>query len=305
MTQNGSEVGSVSVVIPTFNRQHDTLRAIASALAQGPVVGEVIVVDDGSMPAFVLDGGKIQVSRVKLIRVERNQGTAAARNHGWRAATRPWLAFLDSDDAWLPGKLENQLALAEERAQGLVAFSCAWVGSPVSDRPSKRIPSPGLVSTDFLSGCWFCPGSTLLIPRFTFERIGPFDERLRRLEDLEWFIRFGQAGGALHVSERAGALITFGSRAMLAPVLTAVQVIRESFIDGAAPLAFGQARKLNAYLYLECAAAARNEGHWIAAAAYLARSFILVPRFRLHQRAFWRKVPWTNGLDLSPTEASS
>jgi hypothetical protein len=98
----------VSVIIPTYNRSQSVREAIESVLAQTYRDHEVIVVDDGSAddtPAVLGSFG----DRIKAIR-QANAGVSAARNAGIRAARGDWLAFLDSDDLWVPGKLERQMA---------------------------------------------------------------------------------------------------------------------------------------------------------------------------------------------------
>ena len=98
---------SISVVIPTCNRRDLLPRALDSVLAQTSLADEIIVVDDGSH-----DGTPELVRRnypqARLI-VQSNAGVSAARNRGISSATGEWIAFLDSDDAWLPRKLERQL----------------------------------------------------------------------------------------------------------------------------------------------------------------------------------------------------
>lgn len=94
---------TVSVVIPTYNRAHSIGAALDSILAQDPPADEVIVVDDGStdntLEVLAAYGDRIAVLR------QDNAGAAAARNTGIRHATGDWVAFLDSDDLWLPGRL--------------------------------------------------------------------------------------------------------------------------------------------------------------------------------------------------------
>lgn len=94
---------TVSVIIPTFNRAAAVRAAIDSALSQEPAPDEVIVIDDGSTdstPETLASYG----DRIVAIRRE-NGGAGAARNTGIARATGDWLAFLDSDDLWLPGRL--------------------------------------------------------------------------------------------------------------------------------------------------------------------------------------------------------
>ena len=99
----------ISVIIPIWNRAQSVGKAIDSALSQALPSGhaiEVIVVDDGSSDrpeeALACFGGSI-----RLLRHPENQGAAAARNTGCEAASGEYIAFLDSDDSWLPGKLVN------------------------------------------------------------------------------------------------------------------------------------------------------------------------------------------------------
>jgi glycosyltransferase involved in cell wall biosynthesis len=100
----------LTVVIPTYNRQDITLRALTSVLDQGLADIEVVVVDDGSQPEFVLPAVVADDRRVRLVRHGANRGAAAARNTGLARAHGRWAAFLDSDDRWLPGTLAPRLA---------------------------------------------------------------------------------------------------------------------------------------------------------------------------------------------------
>src|SRR5271169_6309691 len=103
----------VSVVIPTYNRAHLVCRAVDSALAQCLDGDEVIVVDDGSTDnteAALAPYG----SRIVHLRVP-NGGAGKARNIGVKAASNPLIAFLDSDDEWMKGKLEIQRTLMQAR----------------------------------------------------------------------------------------------------------------------------------------------------------------------------------------------
>ena len=104
---------SVSVIIPTYNRVRTLPRALDSVLAQTRAVDEIIVVDDGSTDSTV-DLLLANYPQVKLLQ-QPNLGVSAARNHGIREASSDWIALLDSDDRWLPTKLEAQVALVEQR----------------------------------------------------------------------------------------------------------------------------------------------------------------------------------------------
>jgi glycosyltransferase involved in cell wall biosynthesis len=103
----------VSVIIPTFNRAAVIGRAIKSVLAQTHSVHEIIIVDDASSDNTVQASLNCYPA-CRIIQFRRNQGAQAARSAGIQAATGEWIAFLDSDDWWLPQKLEWQLEKAAE-----------------------------------------------------------------------------------------------------------------------------------------------------------------------------------------------
>lgn len=109
---HGTDV--VSVVIPTYNRAQYLPEAIASVVSQGPAIGEIIVVDDGSTDDTEAVLRKLEEPRLRVLR-QSNRGPAAARNHGWRASRGPWVAFLDSDDTFAPGAIEALLTAARSR----------------------------------------------------------------------------------------------------------------------------------------------------------------------------------------------
>jgi glycosyltransferase involved in cell wall biosynthesis len=124
MTPLMAEAFGVSVVVPIYNRPEKGRRAINSICQQTYPVKEVIVVDDGSQPPFILsDHQKLDI-RVKVIRLEKNVGQQSARNIGIDAATAPLIAFCDSDDVWHSNKLEVQIAALSERG-AQTSFLCS------------------------------------------------------------------------------------------------------------------------------------------------------------------------------------
>src|SRR5690348_15078750 len=116
----------VSVIVPVFNRAATIGRAVASVVVQTMADWELIVVDDGSAddPAGAL--AALSDARLRLLRHERNRGAAAARNTGIAAARAPLIAFLDSDDEWLPEKLARQVAAVERAGPALGALCTAF-----------------------------------------------------------------------------------------------------------------------------------------------------------------------------------
>ena len=184
---------TVTVVIPTWNRASLIGRAIDSVLAQELPPGhslEVIVVDDGSTDSLAEVLQRYE-GRVSCVRHERNLGAAAARNAGVAAGTGTFVAFLDSDDTWQPGKLVRQLAVMA--ANGWKACCTAYY---LVQNGKDAIISPRIYRTQALGlrelvwGCFVSPGSTLICEKKLFSEIGPLDSTLRRLEDWDWLLRY-------------------------------------------------------------------------------------------------------------------
>ena len=286
----GTQSIRISIVIPTFDRPRTTALAVVSAARQTLKPYEIIVVDDASACPPDLSNGVGGGVSVRLITMPTNRGAAAARQAGVDVAGGTHIAFLDSDDTWLPDKLAAQVGVLQGAYDTPVAVSCGWIWVHAMDEVAGVEVRPMAASTllDFAGGCWFSPGSTLLLPRSVFETVGPFDPELRRLEDYEWFLRFAKAGGRLAVSDVTGALIDHGRRAGRADVGQAASLIWARHTDG---LSRREKSHLKAYLNLEQAAAARNEGRWAAAVLALARSFAYRPRGKVHVRRRWAIAP--------------
>lgn len=277
----------ISVIIPVYNRQESLARAVRSVLAEIGPGDEVVVVDDASSPPAVLDEAMQADGRVKLLRKAENGGPASARNAGVAAATKEIVAFLDSDDEWLPGKLAAQLDVLAKAGPGMVAVACGWRETVEGAEFRVRMPVASSSSSDFFAGCWFCPGSTLLMRRSDFLAIGPLREDIRRLEDLEWFLRFGRAGGRLVVADVVGATIARGGNARPDLVEQAADVIMRE-LDAIAAPSEAERADLAAYFDLERAGAWRNVGDRARAAWWLARSLLRRPRLQPALRRWWR-----------------
>ncbi|XBH22172.1 glycosyltransferase family 2 protein [Jonesiaceae bacterium BS-20] len=127
----------ISVVIPHFNSSATLARALASVERQTYQASEILVVDDRSTPQEVAAALEIiaRIPHARLIRQPVNAGPASARNAGWNEAAGDWVAFLDSDDAWHPQKLELQIpVLADRRQPSMVGSQIVALG-PSQDFP--------------------------------------------------------------------------------------------------------------------------------------------------------------------------
>ena len=182
----------VSVIIPAYNRADVLPRAIASVLNQTFTDYEIIVVDDASTDntASVAENTN---GPLRVISHELNRGTAAARNTGIRAAGEAYLAFLDSDDEWMPEKLARQIGLLE----GLGTTYNACCTGRILVHPGLGYSWERYLLAEehwtrylLINGCDLSPGSTLVARRRVFEHTGLFDENLPRFEDWDWLLRY-------------------------------------------------------------------------------------------------------------------
>lgn len=116
------DYGLVSIITPSYNCSKYVGETIEAIQAQTYQNWEMLITDDFSKDesCAVIEAYAAKDSRVKLLRMEKNGGAGAARNNSIKAAQGRYIAFCDSDDVWLPEKLEKQLALMEEKKAGLV-----------------------------------------------------------------------------------------------------------------------------------------------------------------------------------------
>jgi len=179
----------VSVVIPAYNREATVARAMHSVLNQSVRDLELIVVDDASTDGTVGAVEAVGDTRVRLLSHETNRRAGAARNTGIRAATGAYVAFLDSDDEWLPGKLERQLATMD----GTPGMGASCTGYLIVDGEEVFSKVPSLLTyRDIFMGCDLSPGTTLVVRRGVFDEVGLNDEAFYRYEDWDWVLRYAK-----------------------------------------------------------------------------------------------------------------
>ena len=184
----GNSILNVSVIIPTYNRKYLLKRALHSASSQTFVPQEIIVVDDGSS-----DGTKDWVlERFPCVRYicQDNSGVSSARNRGIREAKGSWIAFLDSDDEWMPDKLEKQeIAINDSKEAWLCHTNEIWIRNGVRvNQMKKHQKYGGDVFENCLDICRISPSSAL-IKKEVFEMVGLFDESLKVCEDYDLWLR--------------------------------------------------------------------------------------------------------------------
>ncbi len=187
-TVKSNQYPFVSVILPTYNRSAFVGRAIDSVLSQSYTDFELIVVDDGSTddtPALLARYGNF----IKVIR-QKNQGVSAARNSGIRAAAGSVIALLDSDDYWLPKKLEEQVAFFQSHPDALICQTEEiWIRNGKRVNPKKRHQKQsGMIFEKSLPLCLVSP-SAVMIRKSLIDEVGLFDETLPACEDYDLWLR--------------------------------------------------------------------------------------------------------------------
>lgn len=183
------ETPQVSVIIPARDRPELLLRAINSALKQKGVCVEVIVVDDGSVPALSTVLEALTLSRIKLLRNERPMNAAYSRNRGANEAVAKVYAFLDSDDVWASDHIKLALAALDEHGRSCLYVAPGGAGKVrashevayfIKDVYSFKFTQGG----DLRSSCMVCP-------KEVFENVGGFDSKLFKHQDWDFALRSG------------------------------------------------------------------------------------------------------------------
>jgi glycosyltransferase involved in cell wall biosynthesis len=178
----------VSVIIPTYNRVGCLREAVDSVLSQGFRGFELIVVDDGSTdetPQLLREYG----DSIRVLRQE-NRGVSAARNAGIAAGRGELIAFLDSDDIWLPGKLACQVDFFRQNPELLICQTEElWVKNGRRVNPGQRHRKRGgMIFEPSLALCLVSP-SAVMLRRELFDRVGFFAEHLPACEDYDLWLR--------------------------------------------------------------------------------------------------------------------
>lgn len=183
----------VSVILPTYNRSKMVSRAIRSVLYQTYPFFELIIVDDGSTDDTEQVLATFRDKRIQHIRCEKNRGGPTARNMAIKRAKGEYVAFQDSDDEWMPKKLEKHISLFERLPSnyGVVYSDCLVIEDKRRYLISSNYPpKSGFVMDDILNGNFVT--MQIVTRRSCLVEEGLFDENLHRLQDWELWIRISQ-----------------------------------------------------------------------------------------------------------------
>lgn len=209
---------TISVILPTYNREEMLPRSIDSILEQTFQDFELIVVDDASTDDTTAVIDQYDDPRIQFVSHEENRGGGAARNTGIDRAEGEYIAFLDSDDEWKPSKLQRQIERLESSSEAWIAAYCDYrvrmqgltehfknalkhvIGS-VTKSTQGTEGGEELIPEVLMMRLSAGAGSTLLVNAQAVDEIDGFDESFERHQDLEFLIRLLHAGKLAYVDE--------------------------------------------------------------------------------------------------------
>ena len=184
-----TSIPKVSVIIPSYNRAGFLEEAIESVLSQDYENFELIVVDDGSTDE-TRNIVKEYAERITYL-YQDNSGVSCARNMGIKRSSGEYIAFLDSDDKWLPNKLSCQIEFFAANTHALICHTEEiWIRKGIRVNPMKKHKKySGMIFEQVLPLCIVSPSSVMIKRDLFFEKIGLFDESLPACEDYDLWLR--------------------------------------------------------------------------------------------------------------------
>ena len=309
----------VSVIIPTYNRADQVCRAVENVLGQSYKNREIVVVDDGSTDD-TQSRLKHYGSQIRVVS-QANGGPGAARNRGIENSAGEIIAFLDSDDTWLPTKLERQVSLLRRAGRSVPccvcnallkftnsreqsSFSVAWLNPQHEEGIWTNVPE--ILSTRFLLF-----NQTVAVRRTVLEKIGGFEPSYAFLEDYDLALRLSLEGPwgflrSLSRSGTAGAQIAFldgqvfkwMSKRYIVKMQESVLAEMELREISGGTLRLARRELERARRELRAVKMSRDDSWPIAAAGHVVET---VERFR---RSVARRAPWFPRMESSAISSS-
>jgi len=262
----------VSIIMPTYNREQLLRRAIQSVLTQTYQDFELIIVDDGSTDNTERLAKSFNSDKIRYIRHRENKGPAAARNTGIQSAKGDYIAFQDSDNEWMPEKLEKQMRAFETAPPevSIVYTGCYVVieNKKTYFPPAKVTPKDGDLFSSLLKHS-FVWTQQAMAKRECFERAGMFDERFPPIEDTEIFLRMSRYYQFKYINEPL--VISYSQPDSISKnksaVIRAYKLILETYFED-----IKQDKRLLAYYYFRLGNYLCSYGELSQGRSYLIRS---------------------------------
>ena len=292
VTDRASSRPRVSVVIPTYNRANFIGPAIRSALDQSYQDFEIVVVDDGSTDNTA-DVVRPFASDKMVYSAQPNGGRSTARNHALALARGEYIAFLDSDDEFLPGRLERQVAILDAHQDfGMVYGSAIVVDEKgtelykVDKDGNRHLYYEATASGWIYDQVAFYLPVTVILPsvmlrRTIVEQVGGFDERMHRFEDTDYWRRISKVTQAWAIREPVCRITAHPGNRMEHPriVYRALDYYVSKILEEDRDEPLGVRRRGIARLYLHYgfAVVANPEYYSWHALPFFARAFLFAP----------------------------
>lgn len=194
----------ISVIIPSYNREVLIIKAIESILHQTYTDFEILVIDDASTDNTKEAIDNLKNDKIIYYKLDKNSGQCVARNYGIKRAKGEYIAFLDSDDEWLPDKLKLQIDCFKKANDKLGAvYGYSYSKDVIKDETILIKPKyfRGSIYDKFLEG--FCPPtpSIFLVKKEALLNVDGFDEKLITFVDLDLWLRLSKENEFDYVEE--------------------------------------------------------------------------------------------------------
>lgn len=271
-------MNTVSVVVPTHERADTLQRAIESVLSQTITDIELIVVDDASTDGTEAVVREYDDPRIKYLKHDENCGGSAARNTGVDAAEGKFVAFLDDDDEWRPGKLAAQLDVYDRASAetGVVYTGIENVDEGGQTNSVKTPRIEGDVTKELLLHNFIGSFSALMVDRETVEQVGLLDERFPSWQDWEYYIQLSREAEFAAVPEPLVVRHNAGHEQISDDVETKITetypLFRDKFNDLAAGYGRQFERRRRGRLLFRLGYAALSDGRYALARRLLVRA---------------------------------
>lgn len=200
MNYREREYMKISVVIPAFNREKYIVKCLDSIVNQSYKPYEIVVIDDASTDNTVALVEEYSNTIIKIIKCKKNGGAQKARNIGIKEATGEWIAFMDSDDEWLPDKLEKQKKMIEILGYNVCAGG-AFVCKKDSNKKWLCDGKSGYVYEEVLKLRTYLLFQTLLIKKECIINAGGLDEKVVAYQELDTAIRIAKLEKIAYLDE--------------------------------------------------------------------------------------------------------
>jgi len=206
--EKSSDMPLVSIIVPVYNVENYIEKCLESVKNQSYTKFECLIVNDGSKDKSIdlaqsfIDGD----SRFKILN-KPNGGLASARNFGIKHSIGDFIAFLDSDDAWMADKTQMQLALFSSNTDADLVYSKCEILEETKCYPYTGASYSGSPLELLYANTIIGSGSSVMMRRKVFENIGGFNETLKSFEDLEYWFRAAIYNFKFYYCEEIGVTI--------------------------------------------------------------------------------------------------